>query len=115
MCIRSSKPDSLSLEYPNVLSPGCLITVAAVPPVAEPERSLKVILVVPDNSDVLDEDVAVSQPDADDIGEETGPEEHHHDGVHEGEVAGCMGRVLLLTLKPNMRVISSCGKRLHQM
>lgn len=57
--------------------------------------------------DVLDEDVAVADDDADDKGHEAGSEECHHDCIDEGEVAGCIGEGLLLTLKPNMSVISS--------
>ena len=115
MGIRSSKPNSLPLENSAVvLSPGRVI-VPAVPPVAEPKWGLQVVLVVPHNCDVLHEDVAMSQRDADDIGEEVGAEEHHHDGVDEGEVARCVEIHLLFTLKPNIRVISSWGNRLHQM
>jgi hypothetical protein len=70
---------------------------------------------VSDDGYVLDEDVAMAEDDSDDIGEQAGPEKGHHDCIYEGEVARCLGEYLLFTLKPNISVISSCGKRLHQM
>ena len=83
--------------------------VATIPPVLEPEWSLEVIFVVAYDCDVLYKDVAVAEDYSDDVGDEAAPEESHHDGVYEREVPRCIGSGLLLTLKPNMSVISSCG------
>lgn len=87
---RSIKSDSLPLEHSHVLPPSrsLSVVVAPIPPVEEPLRSLQIILVVPDNSNILHKDVAMPQGDSDDVRFQTGSEEGHHDGIHEGEVAG---------------------------
>lgn len=59
----------------------------AVPPSIEPHRSLEVILMVSHHCNVLHEDVAVPQYNADNVGKKTSAEEGHHDRVNEGEVA----------------------------
>jgi hypothetical protein len=57
----------------------------------------------------------VAENDSNDIREETASKESHHDGIYKGEVPSWIRLYLLLTLNPNMRVISSWGNRLHQM
>lgn len=63
-------------------------TSSSVPPVTEPPWSRQVIPLVPYQSDILYENVCVSQENTYDIVDQTATEKGHHDRVDKGEVTG---------------------------